>query len=224
MEMSMAQVKRPPTLTSTVKDAIRESILRGEFLPGKSLQEELSQSLNISRSTIREALHQLQNEGLVDIVSYRGAFVTRLTVDKVREIYTFRGLVEPYAVRLALENHKYSEDDLQGLRTLISMMAKHEAEGNYSEMIRADMNFHHLITKVCGHELLLNVINSLQSQTLLFILNTKLYKSDMVSDDASHNAILESVRSGNPAFAEQVLRQHITDAGSSLLSRMVETN
>jgi DNA-binding GntR family transcriptional regulator len=54
----------------------------------------------------------------------------------------------------------------------------------------------------------------------MFILNTKLYQSDMVPDDVSHQAILDGILSGDPAVAEQVVRQHILDAGSSLLKRM----
>lgn len=219
----MKQVERPPTLTSAVVSAIRDTILRGEILPGAPLHEEnLSQSLNISRGTVREALRQLQSEGMVEVFPYRGAFVTRLSIEKIKEIYTLRALVEPYAVRLSLENHCYTAEDFREMRSLIEQMGVHEADGSYSEMITADIQFHHLISRACNHELLLNVINSLQSLTLLFILNTKLYQSDMIRDDASHTAILESMLSGDPQQAESVLRQHITDAGTSLLKRMAQ--
>ena len=59
-------------------------------------------------------------------------------------------------------------------------------------------------------------------QKQMFILNTKLYQSDMVPDDVSHQAILDGILSGDPAMAENTVRQHILDAGSSLLKRMEE--
>ena len=56
--------------------------------------------------------------------------------------------------------------------------------------------------------------------TLMFILNTKLYQSDMVTDEVSHQAILDGILSGDPETAEKVVQQHIVDAGSWLIKRM----
>ena len=65
---------RPPTLTATVAEHIREAIVRGQFIPGAPLHEvELSKSLGISRGTVREALRHLQDENLVDIVPHQGS-------------------------------------------------------------------------------------------------------------------------------------------------------
>lgn len=219
----MKHIDRPPTLVAAAAKSIRNEIVRGVLLPGEPLHEvELAKTLDISRGSVREALRLLQQEGLVDVIPYRGAFVARLTPKRVKEIYTLRSLLEPYAVRLAMENHIFSEEDKQELQALVARMRELEQSGDYAEMIETDIKFHETTSQYCDHTLLMDVLLNLQSLTLMFILNTKLYQSDMVPDDVSHQSILEGILSGDPDTAERVVRQHIVDAGSSLLQRMEE--
>jgi DNA-binding GntR family transcriptional regulator len=220
----VAHVKRPPTLTAVTAQNIQESILRGEYRPGDPLREaELSESLGVSRGTAREALRFLHQEGaLVEIIPHRGAFVIKLSLERAREIYTLRALLEPYAIRIAMENKAYSESDLGELQRVVDRIEKLENEGNDSALVKADIEFHRLATGRCRHQLLLDMVNKLQSQTLVLIFNTKLYRSDKVPDSVSHRAILEGLRSDEPAAAEEILRKHIIDAGSSLVKQMQE--
>jgi DNA-binding GntR family transcriptional regulator len=215
------KVIRPPTLTSAVAEKIREAIFRGDLQPGAPLREiELSKSLEISRGTVREALRILVDEGLIDVETYRCAYVARLTPEKAKEIYTLRGVLEGYAVRLALENSAYTTMDFEILHGLVNRMGELDEAGNVFEVLQTDMHFHMLICERSNHRLLLNVLGNLQSQSLLFILNTKLYQSDFVKDDISHQAILDALRGGDPSIGEEIMRKHIYDNGIALLERM----
>jgi DNA-binding GntR family transcriptional regulator len=217
------EIVRPQTLTSAVVDAIRDSILRGDVQPGEPLREvELGQLLNTSRGTIREALRQLQSQGLVEVIPYRGAFVTQLSTQKIKEISSMRSLLEPYAVRLAMENRAYTDDVIDSLRQLIQTLAELESAGNYSELISTDIEFHRLLVEGCQHELLLHMLEELRALTYLFIFHTKLYHSDRADEDITHTAILQSILSGDPAHAERVVKEHILEAGESLIKRLDE--
>ena len=218
------RVTRPPTLTAATAQNIQEAILRGDFAPGDPLREaELSERLEVSRGTVREALRLLHQEGaLVEIIPHRGAFVIRLSLERAREIYTLRALLEPYAIRIAVENEAFSERDLDELEALIQRLEESEHEGNDPALVRVDMEFHRLATRRCNHQLLLEMVGKLQSQTLILIFNTKRYRSDKVPDSVSHRAILEGIRAGDPLVAEEIVRNHIIDAGSSLVKRMEE--
>jgi DNA-binding GntR family transcriptional regulator len=220
----LQRLTRPPTLTAATAQNIQEAILRGDFAPGEPLREaELSENLEVSRGTVREALRWLHQEGaLVEIMPHRGAFVIKLSLERAREIYTLRALLEPYAIRTAMENRAYSEADLGELEKLVGRIEQLEKEGNDSALVKADIEFHRLATQRCNHQLLLDMVNKLQSQTLVLIFNTKLYRSDRVPDSVSHRAILEGLQAGDPAAAEEILRRHIIDAGSSLVKRMEE--
>jgi DNA-binding GntR family transcriptional regulator len=220
----LKELTRPPTLAVAAAESIKEEIIQAKLLPGTALHEvELSRSLNISRGTVREALRLLDQEGFVEVIPYRGAFVSTLTPKMVKEIYTLRGLLEPTAVRLSMENVPPGGEYLEELRTLVHRLGEMEQIGDYAETIKADIKFHEMSIQNCQHDLLLGMIKNLQSLTLMFILNTKLYRSDMVSDEVSHQAIFDGIASGDPQAAEEIVRKHIYDAGTSLLARMEET-
>ncbi len=220
----MERLNRPPTVTAATAQNIQEAILRGDFSPGDPLREaDLSESLGVSRGTVREALRLLHQEGaLVEIIPHRGAFVIKLSVERAREIYTLRALLEPYAVRIAMENKAYSSEDLGELQRLIQRLEELEDERNDPALVKTDMEFHHVATRRCNHQLLLEMVAKLQSQTRVLIFNTKRYRSDKVPDSVSHQAIFEGIRSGNPQAAAEIVRSHIIDAGSSLVKRMEE--
>ncbi|RCK72681.1 MAG: Transcriptional regulator, GntR family [Anaerolineae bacterium] len=217
----MKKIQRPPTLAVAAANSIKDAILEGQLLPGEPLHEiELSEKLNISRGTVREALRLLSQEGLVEVIPYRGAFVTCLTPQMVEEIYTLRALLEPYAVRLCMEKGAFDEETLNQMAALVKRMGEMEQAGNYSETIKADMKFHEIFSERCGHQLLSDVLKNLQSMTLMFILSTKLYQSDMISDEVTHQEIFQGICTGDPQLAEAIVRKHITDAGTALLKRM----
>jgi DNA-binding GntR family transcriptional regulator len=207
------QIVCPPTLTAVVADAIREALFRGEVCPGEPLREvELGQSLDVSRGTIREALRQLQEDGLVEIIPHRGAFVRKLSPQTAEELYTLGALLEPYAVRLALENKALAQrlGDLE-----------QQADATY-ETVKADVEFHHLICSRSDHHLLLEIFKGLQSLTRLFVFNVQLYQSDAYSDEPSHYEIFKAIQAGDPEHAAETLRGHIEAVGVALLTRMEE--
>jgi DNA-binding GntR family transcriptional regulator len=220
-----AHFVRPPTLTATVVDHIREALVRGHLLPSAPLHEvELSKSLGVSRGTVREALRHLRDENLVEIIPHQGAFVTKLSAAKAWEIYTLRAQLEPYALRLAMERHAYRPQDVDELDALVRRLGDLERNGDLSEVIATDLEFHRVICERSDHGLVKDVLRSLRFQTRLFILNTIIYHSDLERDELTHRVILDAVRAGDPARAEESMRKHINDAGTWLLSRMNGTS
>jgi DNA-binding GntR family transcriptional regulator len=131
-----------------------------------------------------------------------------------------RALLEAYAVRMAMEANAFTEEDFQEMRNLIKQLGDLGGSDFEAKTIDVDMRFHHIICYRCEHSLLMEELEHLRSLTLLFILNTKLYRSDVVQDEVSHTAILDAILTGNPEYAAQVVADHIDDAGTSLLKRM----
>jgi DNA-binding GntR family transcriptional regulator len=223
VQHNVKDFRRPPSLTETVAKHIRESIVGGHFLPGSSLSEpEIGRSLGVSRVTVREALRMVRDEGLVEIRHHQGAFVTQLSERKARELYTFRALIEPYALRLALERGAYSPEDLTKLEASVDRLAALASEdgSNPYDIVAADIEFHEMICARSDHQILLAALRTVQWQTRLFILHTLLYRSDSVSTAAAHRRVLEAIRSGDAARAEESLRHHVLEAGASLLRVM----
>src|SRR5258708_31833415 len=93
--------KSAAPLRRQVLDKLRQSIIAGRLAPGARLIErELIAMMGVSRTVIREALRQLEAEGLVDVVPNRGAIVRELTVEEARDLYAIRALLEGLAARM----------------------------------------------------------------------------------------------------------------------------
>ncbi|PSC06600.1 GntR family transcriptional regulator [Alsobacter soli] len=102
--MAFSKLERS-TAAAQVLEALREQILSGDIPGGEQLrQERIAEELGVSRVPVREALNQLEAEGLVRIVSHKGAVVTRLSLDELREAYEIRAQLEAWLLRLSIPN------------------------------------------------------------------------------------------------------------------------
>ncbi len=208
------KIKRPPTLKQIVIDRLREEICRNNFSFGKPLHEEkIAIFLNVSRGTVREALLQLKDEHLVEVIPHKGAFLTELSTHKAWEIYSLRALLEPYAARLALENKSFSSEDIEKLTSLVESLGYSDSENGLYEKLKVDMEFHEIICQGCNNELLLSTLRNLQSLTRLFIMSSNVFRSDRVKADISHGEILKAIMSGSLDKTEELIRKHIIDTG-----------
>lgn len=213
----------PPTLTSAVVRHIQELILRGEFPPGSALPEiPLARRLDTSRGTVREALRELAELGLVELLARRGAVVAQLSPRRAREIFSLRALLESFAVRLAITEGRIGTAEIGRIEAAFETMKRCAEGGDTAALIEADMAFHWAICAPCGHELLLEQLRGLQVRTRQFIFHTKFYESDVESEVAAHTPLLRATLSGEAHRAETAVRDHIINTGERLLVRLFE--
>ena len=121
------------------------------FIPGESLPEvHLSKIFKISRGTIPEALRNLQEEGIVQIIAHRGAIVTELSAKKAEEIYTLRAQLEPYAVRLTMEKFGFSALDIHKLQSIVEELGELQQGDDPYAVVSIDMKFHRFVSIVAN--------------------------------------------------------------------------
>ncbi|RUU53480.1 GntR family transcriptional regulator, partial [Mesorhizobium sp. M2C.T.Ca.TU.002.02.1.1] len=121
-----------------VTDALRDAILSGRLRPGSRVrQEELAEEYGISRIPVREALRQLESEGLVILVPNSGAWISKLDRAECIEIYKIRERLEPLALSESSAN--LSPETLARLEDLVSRI---EAAGSIDEFLQLDREFH----------------------------------------------------------------------------------
>lgn len=213
----------PLTLSSAVVAFIRDAILRGIYPPGSALPEiPLARQVAASRTTVREALRSLSEAGLVTIHPRRGAFVGSMSPRRARELFTLRAVLEAFAVKLALTEGKIRRDELAQIETAFEQLRRSKESGDAYAMIEADMAFHWAVCSPCRHEILLEQLSGLQTQTRQFIFYTKFYSSDAEGEVEAHMPILMAVRLSAPERAEAAMRDHIISAGERLLVSMLE--
>ena len=141
------QLQRPTT-AQRVAELLRERIVQGELSSGTQCAElQLSTALGVSRNTLREAFQILVGEHLLVHEPHRGVFVRRLDVDDVRDIYTFRRLVECAALA-----HPSSAHGLAEMRAAVAQGMDAAAREAWHEVGTADVRFHVGVTAVAGSE------------------------------------------------------------------------
>lgn len=206
----------PRTLRQSVTEAIRQGIVEGDLLPGTQVnQAQIAEQLGVSRGPVREALGQLEEEGLIKNVPYKGTFVTEITGDYISELYSIRHAIETFAVREATQ--RATPKDIADLRAVLAEMYAAAELADMSRMGTLDIQFHYVICRSAHHSLLLQVWKSIEiGVRRCLALRHRIYKSpaDVIG---THPDILAAIEAGEAERASAILGIHIAEAGDQLL-------
>jgi DNA-binding GntR family transcriptional regulator len=206
-----------PPLNRSLADEIvirlRKAILSNQFEPDERLGEQfLAKTLGVSRGPIREALNQLEYEGLVIIRRNRGAFVARLSREDVDEVYSLRLALEKLALRLAIQNA--SASDLGEMQATINTMASYLERGlTEQEGTELDVRFHDILYRSANHKRLYDCWENLRPQIHIFLLSRAAANPDFRQHAVKgHQAILDAIRDKDEVRAIAILEDHIQGA------------
>lgn len=187
------------TLRTEVVDMIRDAIVTGKLKPGERLKENgLAHQMSVSRSPIREAFRQLEQEGLIVSIPNQGSFVRAFDEDDVREIFTLRAALEDLACEIVLKEKKLQLADLERLATYIEQQKEAIEARDFDRLTKLDMGFHEFICEKSGLERLLKMWQSLRAQ-IQVLFYQRFLTFDWVPEtvDTDHSAILEALRRGD---------------------------
>jgi DNA-binding GntR family transcriptional regulator len=197
-------------------EALRNHVVGGGVPPGGRLTEmKLSEALGLSRSTVRTALHQLANEGLVVQLPYTGWSVTTLSSTDAWELYTLRGSLEALAARLLTENLDGNKQD-QLNRALDRLIAACENRDE-AAIVDCDLGLHKLVVALSGHRRLAEQYRLIEQQIRLYILWSDRLMSSSEDIIGTHRPIVEAILAGDTRVAETILRDHNENAGRVLV-------
>lgn len=196
------------SLGGQIFNRIRDDILSGNYTPGEELKEAtLGKQLGVSRTPVREALRQLDLEGLVEIAPNRGAKVIGISRKDVEDIYHMRARLEGLAARKAAEQIK--EEELAELEEVILLSEFHVKKPESKQMVRLDGRFHEIMYRASGSRMLEHVLTD-------FLHYVKMARSHSVKTEhraqesvKEHKRILEAIRRRDGDLAEQLANEHI---------------
>lgn len=203
------------TLHEKVCRVLREAIITGDLAPGDRLvQEELAVQLGVSRMPIREALRQLESEGLIVLEPHRGAIVRSITINEVKEIYTLRAVLEGMAVRISVP--LLEEKHLARLEQLLAEME--EESTDVERFCSLNIEFHQTLTSGCGWERLKTFVEMLGNG---FPNYTPLLLPDQVRlSNREHREIMQAVWANEVERAAELMSLHIRRTGEQLAENM----
>lgn len=206
------------TMAMEIVDRIRDSILTGQLQPRAMInQVELAAGLGVSRGPVREALRQLEEEGLVTNLPYKGVFVVPITKHDVHELYTLRSELEEFAVGRFMEAARPSH--LAELEALLGQLRSLRGGSPFPCLTDTDLMFHTRIVELSGHSRLLRIWRQelKHIRRALGLLHS--LDPDLEMVEGNHRPIMEAIRRGDVEAARREVRGHCLHAGEKLLAR-----
>ena len=196
------------SLRGRVFQKIREDILAGNYAEKEELREAaISKELGVSRTPVREALRQLELEGLVTIVPNKGAHVNGISAKDVRDIYTIRSYLEGLCARWACEH--ITEEQLEGLEEIVCISEFRISKGHREQMAEMDSRFHVLLYASCGSKILEHVLTDYHQYVERVRRNTLSSLERATEAVQEHKSILNALRNKDADTAEKLANEHI---------------
>jgi DNA-binding GntR family transcriptional regulator len=218
LESLLRQLPRTRKLATheLVAEVLREAITTGRLPANQPLpQDEIAAQLNVSHIPVREALRQLQSEGLVTYQPNRGAQVSALGPAQLREVYEIRAILETAAIRRAVPLLSESELD-RGAAILTAA----EATSDGAEWGSLDVDFHELIYRLDDRPQLRDLIDGLLRRVDRYWLMLGLMLTHRAVFEREHRALLEAVRNRDAALAADLLGKHLAGAAERLVAAL----
>jgi DNA-binding GntR family transcriptional regulator len=196
------------TMTDVVYEQLKAAIVELRIPPGEPLREAgIAQSLSVSKTPVREALGRLEQDGLVELNSFRSAVVTDYTARDLQEIYELQEIIEVAAARSAAES--MSDEALADLGHVASECARLAAEGGGPELVRLISEFDTLLLGEVRNSRIRAILDNLAAHLArIGRLTTEIPRPVEPFVD-EHAQIYEAIRLRDPEKAERLMQQHI---------------
>ena len=212
----MRAIQNPRNLKEAVYRRLKGSFVRGEIPPGSKLPEiQMAKKLGVSRTPLREAMNRLEQDGFVEIIPRRGAFVKKHSLQEILESLELREVLEGLAVRLAA---RHAEPEMiREMKACFRGFTHRNVERSLPAYAQQNIRFHHLIIQASQNRKLLAVIRNLFDHMDMVRLYTIVLPGRAKKSLDEHGAIIKRIEEGRGDLAEKELRAHIRDLRRAVL-------
>lgn len=207
------------TLRENVADEIRMKILNGDMKPGdKIIEQELASEFGISRGPVREALRQLEQEGMVEYSRNVGCSVKHIGMDDVYEIYYMRANYEMMAVRLY--NAPFPQETIEKMEQVLEQMKQLHKE-EYRKVFELDNEFHEAILDLVSFKRLKKAWEDLNYGNIVTGYNMEIDSEQVIKRQyLIHEKLLNACKTGTPAQVEQAIADHYLRGVEKLIQKV----
>lgn len=219
--MTLPKPVRTETLSQQTARILQDAIFTGQLKPGQLLRElALAKQLGVSQATIREALAQLEQLGLVSKTANRATAVTNLSAREVRERLTVRMALEELAAAEAAP--RMTQADFDALERLAQRIEQGIEANLYFETSQADIDFHRYIWNKSGNAILYRALDHLTTPLFAFLgLVHKLTAQDQRATKP-HSEIIRALRTRDAEIVKEAIRNHIKGSYGAFLDSAAE--
>lgn len=195
-------------LRDKVFTQLRDDILSGKYSVNEELKEtQIGEALGVSRTPVREALRQLELEGLITIIPNKGAYVTGITPTDIHDIYVIRSYLEGLCAKWACRHA--TEAELQSLEEIVCLAEFNATRNRYEQMAELDSKFHETLYNACGSKMLRHILRDFHQYVESVRKQTLSRSERAIAAINEHKAILEAINNRDEELAEKLSNEHI---------------
>jgi DNA-binding GntR family transcriptional regulator len=203
------------SLRGRVFNKIREDILSGVYHENEELKENtIGLELGVSRTPVREALRQLELEGLVTIIPNKGAYVTGITKKDIHDIYMIRSYLEGLCARWACEH--ITDAQIEAMEEILYLSDFHARRSHFDQLVELDNKFHDMIYKASGSKILDHVLSDFHHYVERVRKITLSRPTRATKSSQEHGAILDAIKKRDKDLAEELAHEHIMNTIKNL--------
>lgn len=205
-----------------VADNIRNAIIAGRFAPGERLVEhELVSWTGVSRTAVREALRQLEAEGVVDNIPNKGPVVAKVTPDEARCHYDVRAALESLVAKAAAEN--VSKADTAKLKQLATDLRKSYERGSVEQMLTVKNELDETLLTMSRNALLVNFLQTIHAR-LAYLRPLVLKQGDRLRENVEEiGDLIDAIVAGDAKKAAKAAQIHVQRGAEATLKLLNST-
>lgn len=216
MDDDLQIARESATLRLQVEEKLRKAIANGRFKAGERLVErELCALLGVGRTSVREALRQLEAEGLIVTIPHRGPAVASISVKEARQLYEVRALLEGFAGR-GCATHATPEQ-IAGLERAVARLEVAATEGG-AALIEAKTDFYDRLLESCGNDVVRQILTGLHNRITLLRRTSMQHPGRLPRSLAEIREICERIAARDADGAERACIEHIRNAAEVALA------
>jgi len=205
-------------LSNSLLNKLQKDILTGKLKAGEKLTEqELCKTYGVSRTPVREALRQLETDGLVENILNRGAFVVGMSEQDYEDMFELRKAYEIQAVKWAIE--RITEEEMEKLEETFEFMEFYTLRNDVEKMLTINTGFHQVIYEASHNRMLKKLLSSYQT-FLKYKGMESVYDDDYLQTVLEeHRAIFKAFKDRDVKAGAEAMERHI---GSAKIRRCSE--
>lgn len=206
-------------LRDVVFNTLRQGILKGELKPGERLMEiHLANQLGVSRTPIREAIRMLELDGLVKMIPRKGAQVSNISKEDLRDVLEVRKALDTLAISLACE--RIDEALLLEIKKASEAFKASVKTGDSTKIAEADVAFHEAIHVASGNKRLFVLINNMAERLYRYRLEYIKECSDRMELIKEHDEMVRCIELGDKEGAVKIIEQHIDNQERGIITQL----
>jgi DNA-binding GntR family transcriptional regulator len=209
-------IRNTKSIRQRIYHHLREQLLSGEIPPREHLIEaRIAREIGTSRTPVREALHSLELEGLIESIPRVGYLVKPMSEQEVAEICEIRAVIEELAARWAME--KAREKLIIELEKNVSLSEDKVLKGDPKKFVDMDAQFHEIISKHSGSQRLLEMAQTLRRHMLRYRIQSIYLVDNVLRAIDGHKGILRAIKEGNLEEVNKAIHHHMEQVKRDVL-------